>query len=265
MIDLSQPKEQLFKELKAQKDILIADKRKESKTKNACLGFYHSKTGAVKGLPNMEDNYIYPVISNTNYFDSHNDVHMNGSMTKTAKDQNRKVYYLADHSLTIEGTIATPKNVEVSLISVKWSDIGFPYEGETEALVFKIAKKDIKHPKFLELINDGDELQNSIRMEYINISLGINSQDEEYQEEYKVYQEVRAKVANKDAMDESGFCWAVRELKLKMEGSAVLFGSNDATPIQSKDNIEPLNDTQDNAEPLQDTQEDKKTILNNFI
>jgi len=251
MIDLNQPKSDLFKQLKDQKDILIAEKKSEIKTKN-CLGFYSPKLGIVKGIADMEDGYIYPVISNTNYYDSHQDVHINGSMTKTAKEQNRKVYYVADHNLSVDSVIATPKNVEVELLTVKWSDLGFKYDGETEALIFKIAKDKIIHEKFLKMVNSGDNLQNSIRMEYLNIAIGINSTDEEYKEEKKVYDEVYSTVVNKEAMDEIGFCWAVKELRLKYEGSAVLFGSNDATPIQSKD-IEPSNDTQP-PEPSNDTQ-----------
>tara|TARA_R110000772_G_scaffold125404_1_gene232113 strand:- start:3249 stop:4052 length:804 start_codon:yes stop_codon:yes gene_type:complete len=267
MIDLNQSKDQLFKQLLDNKDLLIADKKKTSKTKNVCLGFYNEKTGAVKGLPNMEDDYIYPVISNTNYFDSHQDVHLNGSMNKTAKDQNRKVYYVADHNLSVDAVIATPKNVEVMMTTVKWSDLGFKYEGETEALIFKIAKNKIIHEKFLKMVNAGDDLQNSIRMEYVNIAIGINSTDEEYKDEKKVYDEVFNQVANKESMSEVGFCWAVRELKLKMEGSAVLFGSNDATPIQSKDNAQPSDDTEQNknAEPSDDTQTSKINIYTNFI
>ena len=252
MIDLSQPKEQLFKQLKTEKDVLIANKKAEIKTKNACLGFYNPKTGAVKGLPNMEDGYIYPVISNTNYFDSHQDVHMNGSMNKTAKDQNNKVYYVADHNLNVDSVIATPKNVEIQLLNVKWSDIGFKYDGETEVLVFKISKDKIIHEKFLKMVNDNEGLQNSIRMEYVNIAIGINSMDEEYKEEKKVYDEVHSVIANKEELQKIGFCWAVRELKIKYEGSAVLFGSNDATPIQSKEIAEPLENTPKN-EPSNDT------------
>lgn len=266
MIDLNQPKAELFKQLKAEKDVLIANKKAEVKTKNVCLGFYNDKTGAVKGIPNMEDDYIYPVISNTNYFDSHQDVHMNGSMNKTAKDQNRKVYYVADHDLSVDSIIACPQDVEVKLMTVKWQDLGFKYDGETEALIFKIKKENIMHEKFLKLINKGANLQNSIRMEYVNIAIGINSDDEEYKEEKKVYDEVFSQVANKEAMAEIGFCWAVRDLKLKMEGSAVLFGSNDATPIQRKDNAQPSEDIEQKVnEPSEDTQKSKINIYTNFI
>lgn len=238
-------KEDLFKALKSNKDTILAAKKSEIKTGANILGFYNEKTGVIKGIPNMDADYIYPVISNTNYIDSHKDVHLNGSMTKTAKEQNRKVYYVADHKLEVDSIIATPKNVEIQLVSLKWSDLGRNYDGETEALIFKIAKDKIIHEKFKSLLADGEELQNSIRMQYLKIDFGINSNDEEFKSEKKVYDDIYPSIANKEQVDEDGYFFAVRELKIVNEGSAVLFGSNDATPIKTTEAVVNTSETKE--------------------
>src|SRR5699024_10329492 len=116
--------------------------------------------------------------SNTGYLDHHDDVHLRGSMTKTAKEQNHKVYYVTDHKLEVDSVIATPKNVEIQLLTLPWIDLGRNFEGDTEAFIFKIAKEAIQHEKFLKMLEDGNDLQNSIRMQYIKIGLGVNYQDD---------------------------------------------------------------------------------------
>lgn len=255
----------MFKELKASKATLIAAKKAEIKTKDntSVLGFMDMKTNTVKGIPNMDDKHIYPIISNTNYLDSHKDVHLNKSMSKTAKDQNKKVYYVADHKLEVDSVIATPKNVEVMLQEMTWKELGRNYPGSTECLIFKIAKSEIMHEKFMKMIEKGEDLQNSIRMQYVSLDMAINSDEEDFKDEFKVYNEVHPHIANKDDFDSVDWFWAVRELKLHMEGSAVLFGSNDATP--TKNDIEPSDDTQEEAadKALQDEQKlFYKSLLN---
>lgn len=253
-------KQDLFKALLSNKQMILDNKKSEIKTKSntSVLGFVDMKNNTVKGVPNMDDDYIYPIISNTNYLDSHKDVHLNGSMTKTAKEQNRKVYYVADHKLEVDSIIATPKNVEVTLQTLKWSDLGRNYDGETEALIYKIKKSEIMHDKFLKMINKGEDLQNSIRMQYVKLDFGFDSNEDEYKAEKEVYDEVYNTIVNKEALENEPYFFAVRELKLTMEGSAVLFGSNDATPINNKTEAD-TDVTPAIHEPSKDTH---KTIIN---
>ena len=261
-------KEEMFKELKANAELIFAEKKAESKTKTltSVLGFYDMNEKTVKGIPNMEDDSLYPVISNTNYMDSHKDVHLDGSMTKTAKEQNNKVYYLADHSLTMDGIIATPKNVDVMLEKMTWKELGRNYDGDTEALIFKVKKDAIMHDKFKMMIEKGEDLQNSIRMQYIKIEFGFNSDDKEYKSEKKVWDEVYPKIANKETADEDGYFFAVRELKLHLEGSAVLFGSNDATPIKVTQAEQSLEEIEAEKSLQEKNEEDNslKTFYNNI-
>lgn len=244
-------KSEYFAHLKANKQTILAAKKADIKTKEnkGVLGFYDEKNKSVKAIPDMDDEYIYPIISNTNYFDHHQDVHLKGSMSKTAKEQNGKVYYVADHTLQIDQVIATPKNVEVMLLKLNWSDLGKNYEGKTEALVYKIPKSKIIHEKFKRMIEDGESLQNSIRMQYIKLGIGVNSTDEEFKQEYEYWNKHYSSIVNKEKVDEVGMFFGIEELKLTLEGSAVLFGSNDATPTKT----EAVSDTSDKQEPSIDT------------
>lgn len=230
-------KKQALKYLAENRNMLIDAKKAEVKMKTGIQGFYNPKTGTIKEIPNKDDDYIYPVISNTNYLDSHDDVHLNGSMKKTAKEQNHKVYYLADHKLEVDSVIASPKNVEIQLLTLPWSDLGRNYKGKTEALVFKIAKDKIKHDKFKRMIEEGEDLQNSIRMQYVKLGLGIN--DANSKESYAYWKKHYDSIVNKDSLNERGFFFGIEELKIFLEGSAVLFGSNDATPVKGAEIITP--------------------------
>lgn len=80
-------KELLFRALRENKKTIIANKKSEVKTKDnkSVIGFMDMRSHTVKAIPNLDDDYIYPVISNTNYLDSHGDVHLDGSMNRTAK------------------------------------------------------------------------------------------------------------------------------------------------------------------------------------
>ncbi len=242
-------KAKMFAELKANKKMLMLKKKSEVKTKQNSIGLINGQSETIKAIPDMEKGFIYPVISNTNFLDSHGDVHLNGSMSKTAMEQTNKVFYLADHKMEVDSIIATPKNVDVMLKTIDWNSLGYDYDGKTEALIYKIDETKIMHEKALKLIRDKEPMQNSIRMQYVNIDLAVNDYDSE--EEYKVWSEVYPKLANKEVADEMGYFWAVRELKLVNEGSMVLFGSNSATPIDTQ--TEAANSTSNN-EPSKDTQ-----------
>ena len=249
-------KRSMIEALKSNKELIIKQKKSEIKKKTS--PFALSNDISLKSLKNGADGMIYPIISNTNYLDSHNDVHLNGSMSKTASEQQGKVYYVVDHKLEVDSVIATPKNVEMSLDVVDFKDLGLDIEGKTECLVFGVERKNVMHTKALKMIDEGQP-QNSIRMQYVKIDLAVNDGGEDYNEEYKVWNEVYSGLANKEKADEMGYFWAVRELKIVNEGSMVLFGSNDMTPVKhteadvvTSDKNEPLDDTQTVTDMLQE-------------
>jgi hypothetical protein len=84
--------------------------------------------------------------------------------------------------------------------------------------------------------------QHSIGLQYVKLSLAIN--DEDYKEEFEVWNKYNEQIINKDKAEANGFFWAVQEIKL-IENSAVLFGSNEITPtLDNNLKNEPSVDTQ---------------------
>ena len=90
-------------------------------------------------------------------------------------------------------------------------------------------------------------------MQYVKIDLAIDSSDSDMEEEKAVWDMYINDIANKEAAIEQGYFWAVTEAKIYKEGSMVLAGSNDVTPMVYPKEIQPSNDT-DNNEPSNDTQ-----------
>ena len=198
--------------------------------------------------------YIYPIISTTNYFDTHKDVHFKGSMTKTAIEQQGKVYYALDHKLEYDNILAWQKDVRMFIADIPWGLVNKNYEGTTEALIFEIEKSKIRKQSIIDDIeNKNAEFQNSIRMIYYKISMGINSTEDEYKENKQYFDSKIDLIANKEDVIEDGYFFGVEELGISKEGSLVVAGgSNDATSIY-ENKQEPLNNTLD-KEPSDDTQ-----------
>lgn len=209
--------------------------------------------------------YVYPVINTINYLDSHKDVHVWGLWDKSAKDQNGKVYYIINHDLAIGKVISYPKEVDIMIKEIKWSELGRNYAGKTQALIFKAKLTDKSNDDAYKTIKGGEEIQNSIRMMYVRLAIAINSGSEDFKEEKRVWDKYSPDVVNKEAL-EDGYFWAVLEAKIYLEGSAVLFGSNDVTPVMYEEPkiIQPLSGTE--SAPSKDTRVlDALTKLSNSI
>lgn len=264
-------KEDLFSELKKNEDRLISLKTSEvykshEKGQFSFLNFDKSE-GVDKGLYGAKANHIYPIISTTNYMDSHKDVHFNGSMTKTAKEQNGKVVYALDHELKFDSIIAWQKDVNMFVRQIDWSLVGKDYIGKTEALIFEIAKDKITRKDVLTAIeNKVSEFQNSIRMVYVKMILGMNSKDKEHANNKAYYDSRINQIANKEVAEDEGYFWGVEELKIYKEGSLVVAGgSNDATSIYNKE-IEAVDNTsKQKQEPSIDTLKEQLYYLTNNL
>ncbi len=238
----------LFTELRKNVDRIIAVKKAEvyeAHKKGGIGGFVLKQPGTTKS-PHMKDGYIYPVINTTKYMDSHQDVHFDGIWSKSVKEQAGKLFYVMGHKTEVESVIAWPEDVNVMVKSVPWSFVGKNYEGYTEALIYEIDKTKIVHEKAKEIIREKRPVQNSVRMMYVKIRLGMNSEHED-DREYKEYYDSRlSDIVNRDVVEELGYFWGIEEGKIVTEGSMVLLGSNDATPVRQKD-IEPVVTTQPHA------------------
>lgn len=71
--------------------------------------------------------------------------------------------------------------------------------------------------------------------------------DMDEDKQYKDYYDKRiSEIVNREVAETLGYFWGVEEAKIITEGSMVLLGSNDATPVNQKD-IEPPAGTQNRA------------------
>jgi hypothetical protein len=261
-------KAELFKELKANESKLIAIKKAaiyESKSKGQFAPFELMKDAvSQKGQPfPMKSTAVYPVINTINYYDSHGDVHRPGIWSKSVNEQDGKLFYVMDHELKTTSIIAWPSDVKPMVKVVSWAFLGKNYAGTTEALVYEIEMDKIVNPIAKEIIEQKRPIQNSVRMQYVKLRLGINSNDKEYAENKLYFDSVYPEIVNKEAVDEAGYLWGIEEAKIIKEGSMVPFGSNDATPITYPESVD---DNSDNPDPATANQVDySKLVKHNFF
>jgi len=201
----------------------------------------------------MESDYIYPVINTTKFMDHHEDVHFDSIWNKSIKEVGKNLMYVMNHNIDIKDIIAWEGEVEAFVKTVPWSFIGKDFSGNTNALIFKIHKDNIDNADAKRMIDKKRPVQNSVRMQYVKTRLAINSTDTAFKEHKEYFDANIEMIANKDVALAKGFFWGQEEAKIVKEGSMVLFGSNEATPIKhteaadSTSNIEPSNDTQTEA------------------
>jgi hypothetical protein len=239
--------DELFAELKKNESRLI-DIRKTERFSSSASGLMRSVGDTSKF--DVEDGFIYPIINTTNYMDSHSDVHVSGLWNKSFSEQQGKIYYVSDHDLSINSIIAFKEDVEMMLIDTTFKDLGYEIEGTTQALVFKIAKDKIQMQRVKDIIEGKRDIQHSVRMRYINIKLAMNSTNPDYADNKLTFDQYLPLIANKEKAVEQGYFYAVTEAAISKEGSMVLFGSNDITPLIQK---KPSKDTSNKQLPSKDT------------
>lgn len=253
--------EKVIKWLITNKRDLIAMKKSSIKEADALSGSYFSFIGSgednvTKGLPSTgidpEAKVIKArlIINTTKLLDSHGDVHFDQLWNKSLKEGNK--YHVQEHQFNYAGLIS--KDTKAFAKQMAWSELGINFKGNTQALVIDstMAQRD-KWPLGTNMFNeykDGNVDQHSVGMQYITLDLAVN--DNRYDKEFATWEKWFPEVANKEDALNQGWFWAVTEAKFR-EGSAVLAGSNWATPTQSVQQLkmEPLKDT--SIEPVKTT------------
>ena len=262
-------KEELFKSLKENKKELISIKK--SVTKNAdSVSFGYIDTSvkidtnkdASSQISDINELNVKVVINTTNFLDSHGDVHINGIWNKSVKD-NVTFLHLQEHDRSFDKVITDTAKGYVQ--SMSWKKLGLPYDGKTEALIFESTIQKNRNEFMLNQYANGWVKNHSVGMRYVNLELAINSEAEWDKEEKMLWDEIYPLVANKEVADERGYFWVVKEAKI-IEGSAVVMGSNSATPTLENKDIEAVIDTS-KVEPLENTQNqtENKKKSNVFI
>lgn len=252
-----QSKEELFKSLIENKKELVSIKKSSTKNADAVsFGYLNTsieidtnKEDVQSQMQNPESLNVKVVINTTNFLDSHGDVHVNGIWNKSVKD-NVSFLHLQEHEREFDKVITDSAKGYVQ--SMTWKKLGLPYDGKTEALIFESTIDKKRNEFMLNQYANGWVKNHSVGMRYVQLELAINT-EAEYDKEYKaLWDEFYPIIANKENADERGYFWVVKEAKI-IEGSAVVMGSNSATPTLENKEEAVLIDTLD-TEPLQDTQ-----------
>jgi hypothetical protein len=261
-------KNDLFKFLKENKSALIAEKKYNVKHSDSVI---FSDTLVNKDFTTKEEQNgtmdpnklkVSVVINTTNLMDSHSDVHIPGIWNKSVSEA-KNIYLLQEHQMKFDKIITDA--VKPSLKLFNWAELGFNnLQGQTQALVFD-AVIDAERNKFMfEQYLKGYVKEHSVGMVYVNLFLCVNSEDKYYREERENWDKYINQVANADMATENGYFWAVTEAKI-IEGSAVVKGSNYATPvlsIQQSNKEAGINATSENNEPsITDTHTDKSESI----
>jgi hypothetical protein len=190
---------------------------------------------------------VRSIVNTTKLFDSHGDVHVDQLWNKSLKET-RDHYLVKEHDFSFDGVISD--NVKAFAKQYTWAELGFNYEGNTQALVYDSIIDKAESPEMFERYRKGKVKQHSVGMRYVKFELAVN--DDRYEKEFGVWEKYFDTIVNKDAALEAGYFWAVTEAK-NIEGSAVVRGSNWATPTQSIQ--------QAKTEPVKTTPEPAKAIL----
>ena len=256
-------KDDLFKKLRENKALLIAQKKMQNKFADS-FDFVtiqiKDRSEASKSENNQDQKAnvlkVKSIINTTNILDSHRDVHLKGVWNKTVKE-NKNMLLLDQHKQTFEGIISD--NVKASVKKYSWKDLGYNVEGETEALEFESEIEKDRHPYMYEQYMKGRVKNHSVGMRYVKLDLAINSNSKWDVEEKEVWDKYIDEIINKEEAERIGYFWAVTEAKA-MEGSAVVFGSNPITPTLSIKSEPGDHSETDKNEPSADTQEAQKLL-----
>lgn len=257
MIPEFKTKEELYKYLRENKNLLITQKKSVIKHGDAVCAvdfelddkaeIYTPKAYAATTPTDYTKLKAKLVINTTNLMDSHSDVHIPGLWKKNLQESKDK-YLLKEHQLRFENIISD--DIKAFTQKMTWKDLGYKFEGETEALIFDTEIEKDRNEYMAEQYAKGRVKQHSVGMIYVKLFLCINSESKFDKEEKANWDKYFPLVANKEKAEEQGYFWAVTEAKC-IEGSAVPLGSNYATPTIS---IEPVGTTQStNEEPEEPT------------
>jgi len=261
----------LFKALKENKKELVSLKKSIEKRADA---FNYVGASIVDKNTNKEENsnsndvnelQVKVVINTTNFIDSHNDLHINGIWNKSVSD-NKTFLHLQEHEREFDKVISDSAIGTVE--SMTWKSLGFPYNGKTEALVFNSTIQKKRNEFMFNQYSNGWVKNHSVGMRYVRMELAVNSESEFDKEEKELFDKYYPIIANKEVADERGYFWVVSEAKI-IEGSAVVMGSNSATPtlsVENKTDADTIT-TEIKIEPSIDTQKEQdllKELLNKF-
>lgn len=227
-------KSDLFAYLKENKAKLLAQKKSEVKYTDVVT--YQIPSHGTKAESEEEDKgsvYVKVVANSTNILDSHMDVLLPGCYDKTIKERAGFIPHLHDHKHEISARVGDVQKIYTQ--NVNLSELGLKGEGSTECLIFETNILKELNENIYNQYKTGRINQHSIGLLYEQIELAIN--DEESEKEKDFWDKYIGQVVNPEKAIERGYFWVVPLITL-IENSAVLFGSNHATPTLSSKSTE---------------------------
>lgn len=262
-------KEELFTALRENKNTLISQKKMITKEADSTIHYVEIETDS-KDIADKSNNTnpsdaskikAKLAINTTNIMDSHSDVHLKGIWNKSAKEQ-KNILLLQEHQMKFDHIITD--KVQASVQKMAWSKLGIGFNGETEVLLFDAEIDKERNPFMFEQYAKGYVKEHSVGMRYVKLELALNSDNKFDAEEKAVWDKYINEIVNKEVAENQGYFWAVSEAKI-IEGSAVVKGSNYATPTISVEAVK--EDTTTTTEPDNSTQKLKDALnelLNKF-
>ena len=256
-------KEKAFKFLCENKKLIIARKKAMIKEADSLpyFGTIEAEKEVIKAVnyETLKDSKFIKVVAVSNacnYYDSHGDVSIKGSWNRTAKNT-KDGFHLQEHQMKFDKMISN--NVKFTVENKTWKELGYDYAGETECLVMysEVDKEDNEY-MFKQYIK-GKVKNHSAGLRYVDVEFAINSEADWAKEEKAVWDKYYSSIVNKEDVDERGYFLAVKEQKI-IENSAVLKGSNPATPTIS---VESADGTSNKTDSSADTpNSEQKELLN---
>ena len=232
-------KKEMFKALIQSKDQIISSKKSqiyksfEKGVSVKAKPIDISKVSVTNKEAFTDSNFYYIVVNTTKILDSHTDLHIDDLWNRSAKNQNKKNYLVDTHVMSLGTTIARKENVEIFVQEIPFSLIGSSLKGDTQALIYKIPKDKIINPLAKEWLDSGDDIEASVKMQYVDIEFAMDTDSPEdvfYKEKFDLYIN---QIANKKEYEEDygdiTYFWVVKEAKNIGESSLVLQASNSET------------------------------------
>lgn len=176
--------------------------------------------------PNNEDvdSFTVKVVANAAMvLDSDMDVLITGCYDKTVEERKSITPHLHDHIHKIEAKVGEVKNIYTQ--DVLLSDLGISKDGYVECLLFETEIIKAYNEQIFNQYKSGKINQHSIGLNYVDIELAVNDSGVEKE----LFEEYIGQIVNPEKAIKLGYFWVVKEITL-IENSAVLFGSNHATP-----------------------------------
>lgn len=229
-------KELAFDFIRENKNVILMEKKSRIKHADAVIyqpELIRGEGGEVaKAIEFSKDSPLAPfmaklVINTTNIMDSHSDVHFPGIWKKSLQE-NKNIIFLQEHVMRFPNVISD--RVKATAETIAWKDLGYKYEGSTQALVFETQIDPDRNPYMAEQYAKGYVKNHSVGMQYVNIAFALNSESKYDKDEKAVWDKYIGQIVNRDAVEAQGYFFAVFEAKC-IEGSAVVMGSNFATPV----------------------------------